>query len=174
MVPLVGAPAVHVAGSIGVLPGVIRASGRASVDGVVPALDPAIALKAHDDGLSIGHGLVEVKFEIGEAIGRACDVDPAIVEEILRGGVIVELDAVALAPEVIELVGKEARCSRHGWGTGHAHGAAGRARGSPVVDGNPVAERLNGADLDRTGRDHGVACGGCTRRAADYVDADVG
>jgi hypothetical protein len=165
MVPLVDSPAMHVAGSIGMQPGIIRIGRGTRVDRIIPSLDPAVALEAHDDGLAVGHCLVQIELEIGEAGCGPRDVDPGVVEEILRCVVVVELDGIVLPAEIIELVRKEPGSSSQRRRIRKAHGAARRAARSAVMNGDPVSQGLNAADLHRVRRDDRGAGARRTARA---------
>lgn len=82
VMPLVGSPAMHIAGRVGVLPGIVGRSRRARIDRVVPAIDPAIALETHDHGLAVGHGLIQIELQIRKTICVSGNVDPRVVEEV--------------------------------------------------------------------------------------------
>ena len=164
VMPGVDTPAVDVAGLGGLHPVIDGRLRRAGVFGVVPGTGIAVALESVDDGLPIGHDLVHIELEIGDASGRGGQVDPYIIEEVCGGGIGAEGNIVALAAGVgvgtVEFAGLSAY-RRVG---DEVHVPAGASGGACIIGRLPVAERLDSADDGRIGGD-GVGIGigaGCS------------
>lgn len=121
------------------------AGGATGINCVGPLSSPAIALEAHQHGLTVGHGLVHVEFQIADFAGRARNVDPCVVEEVLRVHVVGEGDAIAFsavaAERGVELPGTAILAGR----ADDAHAACGPSSSAAIVLSLPTAEGFDGA-----------------------------
>ena len=149
-------------------PAINRSRWRTGVFSVIPGVRVAVALESIDDGLSVGDGLVHIKFEIGDVRIRGGQVDPHVIKKVCGRHIGAERDEVALAAGVgigaIELTGLAAE-SRVGDERRFPAGRAAAAAGGRIVGGLPVAERLDSTDNCGVSRDGvGIGFGACRSR----------
>jgi len=151
--PGVLSPRLRIAGGAGLYPVINRRGGRARIFGVIPGAGPAIALEAEDHGFSVRHNLIHIHFQVGDRAGGIIEVNPAVVDEIARGGVVAERDVVKFAA-VIRVGGVELEgTATERRSIDHFHRAACGAIGSWIIEGHPASQRLNAADADGVRRD---------------------
>jgi hypothetical protein len=169
MMPGVDAPVLDIAGRGGMRPVIDGNRGCTGVFGVVPGAGVAVALESVDNGLSIGHDLVHIEFEIADFRRQGGQVDPHVIKKVCGRGIGAEGDIVTLAAGVgiggVELTGLAA-ARRVGDELHFPVGGSAAAAGASVVGGPPVAERLDSTDNYGVRRDGvGIGIGACRSRA---------
>ena len=132
--PSVLSPVFDIARGAGDYPVIVRSSGCACIFGVIPGAGPAITLKSKNHSLPIWHHLIHVHLKVRNGAGRIGEVNPAVVDKIVGGGVVAEAGSVALTAVIrvrgIELEGVAA----DRWRTDHCHRTVGGAIGSRIMD----------------------------------------
>src|ERR1039458_5565934 len=141
-----------------VLPMVRGVCGRATVDCVVPCARVTVALKSKDHCPAIGHGLIQVKFEVGDISGGRIDVDPSVIEEVFRTCIFPEGDGISLAATIPSIGHKLTITTTYDLGV-----SAGATFCSRVMLRFPVAKGLKAA----------VRCSLRWNRGAASICADV-